>query len=97
VFRSRFQGKHSSIRLHYHTLIRFQQPNIGNVSNILLELLEDRKPIAKRPSSLMEFSACLLQQQAYADFKNPDRYLPPPSPPPPLPTPPLHPPRVVHS
>lgn len=81
----------------FHTLIRFQQPNVENVSNILLELLEDGKPIAKRPSSLMEFSACLLQQQTYADFKNPDRYLPPPSPPPPPPTPPLHPPRVVHS
>jgi hypothetical protein len=63
----------SSIRCCCHTLTRFQQPTVENVQNILLELLEDEKPIAKRPSTLMEFSACLLQQQTFADFKNPDR------------------------
>ena len=39
----------------------------------MLALLEDDKPVSKHASILMEFAACLLQHQKFADFKDPDR------------------------
>jgi hypothetical protein len=38
-----------------------------------MAVLEDGKPVSKHASTLMEFAACLLQHQKFADFKDPDR------------------------
>lgn len=50
-----------------------QEPSLQNIQSTLLELLEDDKPVSKHASTLMEFAACLLQHQKFADFKDPDR------------------------
>ncbi len=73
VFCRRNQGNMNSIRCWVTKSIAWQEPSLQKVQSILLELLEDGKPVSKFASTLMEFAACLLQHQKFADFKDPDR------------------------